>query len=210
MRGRAGRGVQRCAVLSLVCLLIGPPAALAQEGLPRRVLREAGEPIELMPKIAADLERIELETGDPRSTRSDRKPVSDLMLQLTAEAGDVAPLLNHPNGKAPPSRRGLFQVRVMVVSGGKLLRNARGWCGGFDGDISLCKLDCEAGRFALRRRKGSEGRRMTFLLGTLPRDIDATERPGFAIAACGLEETSEQRLVPRRGRSIIEIDLDAD
>jgi hypothetical protein len=153
---------------------------------------------------AADLERIEIETIDLRKTRPDRRAVTDLALELVAADGQsIDAALTLANGRtAAGGRRTLMRARVFLVAGGRLSKHIEASCTAWDGDVSICTVDCESGRFGLRRGRDAG---VVLMLGRLPRDIDLAERLGFSVSTCGSQD--EHRLVPKGGRMLVELPL---
>ncbi|MGQ0672763.1 MAG: hypothetical protein ACT4N2_07790 [Hyphomicrobium sp.] len=158
----------------------------------------------------AGLDRIEIEVSDPATLRPERRAISDLRLDAWTATDDLVAILKLPNGQPPQAGRELFAVQVVAVSGGRLHTRARASCGPWEGDVSVCSLDCDGGRFALRRSPRMAPTALRLMIGVLPRDIDIGEKPGFALSGCGLDATTEWRVVPKPGRPLVELQVIAE
>lgn len=165
--------------------------------------------VELVPAKRSDLERIEIEMPDPRLTRAPRRPISDVMISLSSGRGDVRQVWTGRGGTGIAGEQQLFRARMMVVSGGRLHRGAQASCGGFERELSICTVDCDGGRFGLRRRAGATGA-MDLIVGELPGragDAEAGEPAGFAMNSCALDQASEIMIVPKSNTPTAEIAL---
>jgi hypothetical protein len=170
----------------------------------------AGERIELHLADRTGAGLVEIALTAPLATRSERRAITDLLLEVTSRGGDIEPLLALANGRpAATGRRELFKARLMLVSGGRIFTETQASCGPWEGDISVCEMECDGGRFALRRPATAAASGMRVMVGALPSDIDGDQRQGFAISACGLEAEHEVRVVPRSGRGLVEIGFTA-
>lgn len=157
--------------------------------------------IELRPIQSIDLAKFDAERPDIRSIRPERRPVSDLLVELSSEGQDIRAAL----ALAEVGTSVGFRARILAVIGGRIYKDGRATCGPFSGGTSICRADCEGGQFALSRISGDAGVTITLAVGALGGEADPTISSGFAITPCGLEGPDELRLVPKRGLSLAEI-----
>lgn len=208
--------IRRAALKVSAVALAGAAAAISALLLTRATVdaaetRRAASPaaIELQPSRRSDLDTIEIEIADPRQTRSPRRAVTDLLVVLLPGRTPLDRALVQPGGRGPAAERRLYRARLTAVSGGRLHRGPSAWCSGFDGDLSVCDVDCDGGRFSLRRGSmADEG--FALIVGPGAGD-DATgsEGGGISLSACHLDGGGETRLVARRG-AVADIALSAD
>lgn len=188
------------ALLGLVLMLV--PVATRAGGLDRGPGRRPVDigPIALTPLKRAELDVLQVERWDPRETRAPRQPVTDLLIELLPGRGDLRRALSGESGTGVAAETRLFKARVMAVSGGRLHVGDPAWCGGFENGISICRLDCDGGRFALRGARDAAVR-LDLLVGGTDNAADAGEAVGFALGACGADSADQLRLVPKSGRT---------
>lgn len=183
------------AAISMACTV-----AAAQQRKP-----EPRVAIEVRLRNAADAQLLEVAVPDPASGRIARRPISDLMLRLSVNRGDLDAAMRLPNGQAINRDDGLMRVRLYVVSGGRLLKDGEARCDRWGEDTSICSLACDGGTFALRRN----GLSLTLVVGKLPRGLDEAFRPGvrggFSIAGCAGADDAELLLAPSGGRTTVEL-----
>jgi len=184
--------------LTMVMALATAAAQSPRKGI---YLRTATE---LRARSAAEIERIEAMVTDFRQTRPEHRAVSDLMLRLTSDGGGIDTALQTANAapetRAPP----LFRADLYAVVGGRIVKDAQATCGRWVDDVAVCRMDCEGGAFALRRRgRGT----LTMIVGELPRGISDAQRPRLVLNACIAGEQNELALAPRHGRPFVEIAL---
>lgn len=160
--------------------------------------------IELQPSRRSDLDNIELEMSDPRQSRSPRRAVTDLLVVLLPGPSPLNRALEDWVGTGPAAERRLFRARITAVSGGRLHRVPTAWCSSFKSGLSVCDVECDGGRFTLRRSAQSDG---TFALGLgAAANGDGSEETGIgatagiALTACSLDSAADMRLVARNGR----------
>ena len=165
--------------------------------------------IELTTRQAGDAGGVQAVLPDPAVVHPQRLAVSDVMLLVSADDGNVDAAMTLTNG-VPASAR-LFRARLIAVVGGRLLAHATAACGGWQGDVSRCRVACEGGIFTLRRRPGGVEAGYTLLIGR------ASDRPGLddgrdgvLLSSCDRESDAEVRLQPASGRETAEIDLRAE
>lgn len=194
--------MRRAAIAGLALAL--PFAAVAQKARLRAAISE----LELRP--AASLgEVLELQLPDVASGRSQRRPISDLMLRLSLPAGDLGEALRLGPGTAPDRDAGLFRGQLYVVSGGRLLPAANARCDRWIDEIAICRVACDGGGFGLARRSGPGGVALTLLVGQLPRGMTEGEKAAISLNACDAAEAPEQLVAPAGKRALAEIPLRA-
>jgi hypothetical protein len=187
----------------LLGLTIAMALATATAGQAPRKGQYLRTATELRARSAAEIERIEAMVTDIRQTRPEHRAVSDLMLRLT-DGGAIDTALQTANAapetRAPP----LFRADLYAVVGGRIVKDAQATCGRWVDDVAVCRMDCEGGAFALRRRgRGA----LMMIVGELPRGISDAQRPRLVLNACAAGEQSELALAPRHGRPFVEIAL---
>lgn len=193
MRLRSQRFIPLLAVMAFA--VAAPDAEAVSKPKSRIEMELAGNP---------PLNAIELQTFTPDATRPERRAVSDLMFDAWSETEDIEALLNAPNARSSDQGRGAFRARIIVVSGGKLHTGAKATCGAWELNMAVCELDCDGGRFGLLRRDGEAASLLRVLIGTLPRDIDMSEKPGFVLSECGVESENVIRLAPKASGKPVE------
>ena len=62
-----------------------------------------------------------------------------------------------------------FGVQFMLVADGRLFRWGGGMCSPFEGDYSVCTVECDGGHFALRRTLTQQEARIDMVLAPLPK-----------------------------------------
>ncbi len=160
-----------------------------------------------------EVDKVEIALPDPGSARAQRRPVSDLLLVATAlDARGIDAALTLGND-APTGLKPLFAVRLLAVSGGRLVRHGQATCRGWLDDASGCRLACDGGRFQLRRQRGEDGVSVRLVLGGAA-SAEASEaldgRSGLLLSACERDGEAEMRLVPAGGKPSAEIAFSAD
>ena len=108
--------------------------------------------VELRARSAAEVERVETVTTDIRQTRAEHRPVSDLMLRLSADGGAIDTALQTANAVAGAKSSPLFRAELYIVVAGRIVRDANATCARWVDDMAVCRMDCDGGAFALRRR----------------------------------------------------------
>lgn len=161
----------------------------------------------LKPRTPADLAALQIAHIDPRRARPVRTAVSDFALSLGPGA---AVALEMANGALPARARFLFQVRLLIVAGGRLHAGAVASCGAWSRDVSPCAIDCDGGQFRLRRSPGAGIDGLDLVFGQGPEDDPTGARDGLALAACGFDGGGESRLVAAPGRTVVELPLMGD
>lgn len=157
---------------------------------------------------AGEAARMEALLPDPGLARPARRAVSDLMVLLSSDAGDVDQALGLMNG-VPGSAR-LFRARLVAVIGGRLYARAMAACGGWQSDVATCRVACDGGFFALRR-SGREEAHFRLMLGAKAAASEPEEaKTGVLMSSCERDAGPEVRLVPAGGQSGAEVDLSAD
>lgn len=160
--------------------------------------------VELRARSAAEVERVETVTTDIRQTRAEHRPVSDLMLRLSADGGAIDTALQTANAVAGAKSSPLFRAELYIVVAGRIVRDANATCARWVDDMAVCRMDCDGGAFALRRR-GRES--LAMVVGQLPRAEPEAARQGFALNACATGDQSELALAPGAGRPFVEVVL---
>lgn len=151
---------------------------------------------------------LEIEYVNRTTLAARRLAVSDIVLRLRPSAGgQLSALLSLPEADRPAGRsRVLFTADIIIAAGGRILIEERARCGPWRSGASICRTECEGGTFALMRTPGPAGQALTLRVGR----IDASEETGVRLGACAVGGGPEPNLQPRQGRSVGEVQLDAD
>lgn len=187
--------------LALICLAVAASPVIAQQRPGERL------DVELRPGIATAVAQLEIVLPDVASGRSQRRPVTDLMLRLSLTGGNVAAALRLRNGVAVDRDAGLMRAQIYVVSGGRLLPPAEARCDRWIEDFAVCAVACDGGVFGLQRRAGRSGVALSMIVGRLPRGGEEGARPGFNLTACDTADGRDQVLAPAVNRALVEIQL---
>ncbi len=169
--------------------------------------RAGTETVELKLVSRGDLQALEIEFPDFRVARPQRRELSDLLLQISAPGGASA-ALSMADGAGPAKGRSIFSARIFLVSEGRLHADAAAACAPWQRDVSKCTMDCDGGQFAIRRSPDSGG--FDLVIGPLPGEVSDDATAGLTLAPCGPETTGSARLVPKAGRSLVELPLGSD
>lgn len=155
----------------------------------------------------AALAALEVKLSDASASGASRQTVTDLALFVSRSGGDVGRQLSAADGELPQvdgtEGQHLFNVRLFVVSGGRLYTGVKGQCGPWSNDVSLCRLACDGGVFAVRRKASAA---LEFLVGAIPGGA-AGEGTGLNLFGCGFEEASEAQLTVKAGRGLAVVSL---
>ncbi len=180
--------------------LAGALSGFAAIAEPARRGPEAEASVALHLAKGADAARVEAILPDPGQARPGRRAVSDLLVLLTADTGSIDGALQIINGV--PGAAWLFRARLMAVLGGRLMANATARCGGWQNDVSTCRVACDGGVFALKRSNGATAAgadepRFSLVLGQAAAgDLVEEARSGVLLSACDQGIGPEVRLVP--------------
>ncbi len=189
-------------MIGMVVALVAP--AFAQQNKVRPVRAD----VEFRTATPGDATLLELQIPDVASGRSQKRPISDLMLRVSLPRGDVEAALRLPNGTFVDRDEGLLRAHIYVVSGGRLLRDAEARCDRWVDDFAVCHLPCEGGVFGLKRRVGQATTSLSLIAGRLPRGFDEGGRLGFNISGCSESGTDpELLLAPSANPSVAEVPL---
>lgn len=184
-------------------IMAGAFAAFAAGAEPQRRGPEPEASVALHLAKAAEAARVEAILPDPAQARPSRRAVSDILVLLTADGGSIDGALKIINGV--PGSAWLFRARLVAVLGGRLLANATARCGGWQNDVSTCRVACDGGVFALRRMGGdalagrASGDETKFALvfgQAAAGDMVEEARSGVLLSTCDAASGPEVRLVP--------------
>ena len=192
--------------LMIAVLLVLAAPAVAQQTKVRPVRAD----FEVRTATPGDATMLEIQIPDVATGRSQKRPISDLMVRVSLPRGDVEAALRLPNGTPVDRDEGLLRAHVYVVSGGRLLRDAEARCDRWVDDFAVCHLPCEGGGFGLKRRSGQSITNLSLIAGRLPRGFEEGGRLGFNISGCS-DSGSEPELLlaPSGNRSLAEVPLKA-
>lgn len=189
-------------MIGVLVVLAAP--AVAQQNKVRAVRAD----VEFRTATPGDATMLEIQIPDVATGRSQKRPISDLMLRVSLPRGDVEAALRLPNGTPVDRDEGLLRAHIYVVSGGRLLRDAEARCDRWVEDFAVCHLPCEGGTFGLKRRGGQSINSLSLIAGRLPRGFEEGGRLGFNISGCSDSGTEpELLLAPSANRSLAEVPL---
>lgn len=186
--------------LSAAAILASALAGFAAGAEPLRRGPEPEASVVLHLAKGAEAARVEAILPDPGQARPGRRPVSDLAVLLTVDSGSIDGALKVINGV--PGSAWLFRARLVAVLGGRLLAHATARCGGWQNDVSTCRVACDGGVLALRRSAGATAAgadelRFSLVLGQAAAgELVEEARSGVLISACDPASGPEVRLVP--------------
>lgn len=169
--------------------------------------RRGGEPrasLVLSLATRAAIGRLEAVLPDPGLAHPLRKPVMDLVVILSADAGGIDAALTLINGVPREAR--LFRARLIAAVGGRIYARATALCGGWQGDVSTCRVACDGGAFALRRSAGEEPKLSLVIGHGAADDTGGEAQAGVRISACDAE-AAEVRLAPLAAGRATELEL---
>lgn len=174
---------------------------------PRRKGPEPRASLAFMLARPGDAARIEAVLPDPAAARPARRAVSDILLVLSSDDGNVENVLGLMNG-VPASAR-LFRARLAAVLGGRI-HTQTAVCGGWQQDVSTCRVACDGGVLALRRKPGAEVKYALILGAAAAGDMAEEARAGVLVSPCDRDGAPEVRLVPAGGTDTAILDLAAE
>jgi hypothetical protein len=127
-------------------------------------------------------------------------PITDILLRLK-------PVERPPHRRLQARQQAadtFVDVRLFIVTGGRINTEGRAQCRGFEADVLVCNADCDGGAFGLRR--GGAGQHW-LIVGFRPEDGPG-RRPGFRVGGCqALGQDRGLLVLPRAGRLAAEVGL---
>jgi hypothetical protein len=163
--------------------------------------------LELGPRGTATAALLEIVIPDVASGRSQKRPITDLMLRLSSSDGKIDGALRLPNGVAADRDSGLMRAQVYVVSGGRLLGPTEVRCDRWIEDLAVCSVACDGGAFGVKRRIEAAKVSLTLVVGHLPRGTEEGAQPGFNLKACAAPDAKDELLAPGGNRPLVEIPM---
>lgn len=145
---------------------------------------------------AGEAARVEAVLPDPARARPSRRAVSDILLILGSDDGNVDNALGLMNGVPGTAR--LFRARIAAVLGGRI-HSQTAVCGGWQQDVSTCRVACDGGVFALSRKPGAEATYALVLGKGAAGEMIEEARTGVLVSPCDRDNGPEVRLVPAGG-----------
>lgn len=194
----------RFAAYTLLAVAAIVSAAQAQTASLRRPV---AADMEFRPAVASPGDMLQIVVPDIATGRSQRRPITDLMVRVSLAGGDVEGALRLPNNTPVARDSGLARAAVYVVSGGRLMAPAEARCDRWIEDLAVCTVACDGGTFALKRRAADGRITLSMLVGRLPRGTDEGDREGFALNPCDSANAVELILAPAGQRSLAEIPM---
>lgn len=185
--------------LLLVCAAVLPAMAQRPGGLGGKV------DLEFALRDARAIDEIEIRIPDPASGRSQRRPISDLMLRLVASRSSISDALRLPDGAPVDRETGLLRASVYIVTAGRILAPVAARCDRWIEGMTVCTVECGGGTFALKR----SGEALALLVGKLPRGTDEGETGGFQLGACEGAGGADRIVAPATRRPLVELPLQA-
>jgi hypothetical protein len=207
----ASLDIERRSVLTWLSPLLGWIMLAATLALPihEAAARRGGQP-EVITFNGRDTTR--LEALEPRSpgahwTQTVRKPVSDLMLRLRGSGGQpLDAALAAPGLDRPGQLTVLFEAELILAAAGRIHVEDRAVCGPWQGDIIVCRTECDGGAFALARRSKAGDLALTLLVGKVPSLSDAGFGDTVRLGACS--DTQASGGLAAKAGTVAEIPLD--
>lgn len=172
----------------------------------RPVAPPAGTPGELELQAAGDvIDRIEAGRESLQDGRMRTEPVTDVLVRIRHAVRRFRGAQTTGN----EATHSYVEAQLRLVSGGRISQAATAQCEGFDGDMLVCTIDCDGGKFGLRRGR-SPGEHF-LVVGTMAEPgaearQSRTDRPGFRLGGCGAG-ASANLVLPRGGRLAAEVRL---
>jgi len=176
-----------------VCIAVLIATSVAPADADRRG-GQVRESVDLRLSDRAALSQLRAAFHDPGRIRPALKPVSDLLVRLSARGVDIDGLLSRRDAGGNARSRPLFRARIYAVIGGRIYHGASATCGPWMSGVSNCLVDCEAGSFSLVRRDRGAGLAL-FIAGSA-RDETAIGPDGPSLTACRFDVPVDIRLAP--------------
>jgi len=193
-----------------LALALGFILAVAAGGLGRAGDRDRGGESAALYRLKAHPAAIDLEVSGaaPERGGARRQAVTDVALWLRARPGlPLAGALGRANADARARRSPIFEADLLVVAGGRLLIEARAECSGWVADVSLCRVGCDGGLFALVRGRASADAPLALKIGRIPDPAADAVEEGVRIGACADWDGEPRRLQPRAGLNQVTLRL---
>jgi hypothetical protein len=191
----AACSIRRNSVLVRSSPLLGSLLLAATLALPSdEAFARRGSQSEVITFNGRDTSR--LEALEPRSqgahwTQTVRKPVSDLVLRLRGSGGQpLDAALAAPGLDRPGQLTVLFEAELILAAAGRIHVEDRAVCGPWQGDIIICRTECDGGAFALARRNHAGDLALTLLVGKVPSLSDAGFGDTVRLGACSDTQAS--------------------
>lgn len=165
-------------VLVVSAIIAGASGVVAQVAAPVGEFRVADP---------RSLGMIEIGVEGVRDARFSPRPISDLMIRL--EERYTPPPRSTPRGwggAAPAPLQRFVELRLFVVSAGRVSEAGRGRCDpGSTGAALSCTLECDGGTLGVHLRFGSGGEAMPVLvIGSGADEGEASGVGGLRLGAC--------------------------
>jgi hypothetical protein len=204
----AESGWKRRPVLSATVAVIAVAFVMTVANQHASAQRNADRSITLRARTAAALDALEPVSRTSHSSQITKRPVTDLIVRLRSTGGrPLEGALSAPgSGRAGPDRA-TFSAELIVAAAGRLHVEDGAVCGPWDGNMALCRTECDGGAFVLVRQSGLDGPSFTLLIGQVPAIADAGFGESVRLGACSDTE-APGGLAPRGGTSFAEIVLD--
>lgn len=207
----AARDIRQCSVPAWLSPLLGYIVIAATLALSSHdaIARRGGQP-EVITFNGRDTSR--LEALEPRSpgahwTQTVRKPVSDLVLRLRGSGGQpLDAALAAPGLDRPGQLTVLFEAELILAAAGRIHVEDRAVCGPWQGDIIVCRTECDGGAFALSRRNNAGDLALNLLVGKVPSLSDAGFGDTVRLGACS--DTQASGGLGAKAGTVAEIPLD--
>lgn len=199
---RSARWNQRRHCLMLVALVVTVPTLTAEAQRDRQqafVTYRAGQ--------TAGLEALEPASRTGHWSDTVRRPVTDVIVRLRPWGSEsVSRALRAIGNPRHSADRTIFAAELIVAAAGRIHLEDRAACGPWQGEISICRTECDGGAFALKRIGEEDPPRLRLLIGK----VDSISEAGFGdtvrLGACA-DGSASGGLAPRGGLSAVELEL---
>lgn len=177
------------------------------QALPGNARRDGDAPLTYRAREVASLEALEPTSAGGHWSGLARRPVTDLILRLRPwSAGSVEEALKLPGNRRAGPDRALFAAELILAAGGRIHIEERAACGPWDGDVAICRTECDGGAFALKRHPQGDGTALGLVIGRAAAIADAGFGETVRLGACA-DGDGGGGLAPRSGRVVSEIEL---
>lgn len=135
-----------------------------------------------------------------------RRSITDLVLRLRSWDGQpLSAALSSDSGGRRSLDRPIFAAELIIAAAGRIHVEDNAACGPWQGDVALCRTECDGGAFALVRGKTADEHSLKLHVGKVPAIQEAGFGENVRLGACSDSETAGG-LTPRGGAAEIHLD----
>lgn len=184
--------------LAIAVVLVAAPAA-AQRDNRAFITYRANQ--------TAGLEALEPTSRSGHWSETVRRPVTDLIVRFRPWSSEpLSRALRAIGNPRQGADRAQFAAEVIVVAAGRIHLEDRAACGPWQGEIAICRTECDGGAFALKRVGDGDPPQLRMLVGKAEPISEAGFGETVRLGACA-DGTSSGGLAVRSGQSSVEIEL---